>query len=542
MGYRDEAGDALRTLLKWFQGAPTPHPQADFGGFPPPGATPGPRGPRVPVDPDADFAGLPVTDLPGTAAPSVLPRAAAGAAALGAAGLGAMAMRDGEPVVTSGGEADLAAEVPPLQVADDPAVAPAAKPAPSAPTSDRDRLRAGMAQQPMVLRPEVQRRQAADAILGQDAAARQAVRAAAARASQDQAAARRQAELQALEDEYNAERDSYDPTGRPRLVTTPLSDRAGGCTFRTRPDGSVEVVDNAPTEAESRADFQRWADQTPGSDRQAQYNPQGYAEWRAGVGEKISEDAQHELAISADPMAAKYRREAEKRQAESNISTRQKIYEARANPLDRNKITPEEQGRRDAVVRRAQARQNPLEYLGRGDDINDWQRMVVADSMLRNGAGPMTPLGVQAQQLHNIADVVKRAMTAVGPQLSAGMQAAQDITADAKARAANPHATGMQDLAQGNWRTEQAGAVIDAERKRHDTTWGGFSYDNERKLAETLQKPPYNLPPAEAEAAAYDSAERGRFIWNQGGGPAGQQRTPAPSPARPATVPDWTGG
>lgn len=49
---------------------------------------------------------------------------------------------------------------------------------------------------------------------------------------------------------------------------------------------------------------------------------------------------------------------------------------------------------REAVIRRAQAQQNPLEYLGR-DDINDWQRMAMAERFLRQPQA-MTPLGVEA--------------------------------------------------------------------------------------------------------------------------------------------------
>lgn len=50
--------------------------------------------------------------------------------------------------------------------------------------------------------------------------------------------------------------------------------------------------------------------------------------------------------------------------------------------------------RRASVVRRGVARGNPLEYLGR-DDVNDWQRMVVAEQFLR-APQEMTPLGVDA--------------------------------------------------------------------------------------------------------------------------------------------------
>ena len=62
-----------------------------------------------------------------------------------------------------------------------------------------------------------------------------------------------------------------------------------------------------------------------------------------------------------------------------------------------------------ARVRRAQASQNPMEYLGR-DDINDWQRMVMAERFLRTGQ-TLTPLGVDARQLDRAAQWAGQAVT-----------------------------------------------------------------------------------------------------------------------------------
>lgn len=58
------------------------------------------------------------------------------------------------------------------------------------------------------------------------------------------------------------------------------------------------------------------------------------------------------------------------------------------------------QARQDAYIRRSQAMQNPLEYIGR-DDINNWQRMIAADRMLRGGFTGPTPLGVDAVGAQN---------------------------------------------------------------------------------------------------------------------------------------------
>lgn len=50
---------------------------------------------------------------------------------------------------------------------------------------------------------------------------------------------------------------------------------------------------------------------------------------------------------------------------------------------------------RDIITRRAQLRNNPMEYLGR-DDVDDWQRMVMARALV--GASGFTPVEMQAQQ------------------------------------------------------------------------------------------------------------------------------------------------
>lgn len=79
------------------------------------------------------------------------------------------------------------------------------------------------------------------------------------------------------------------------------------------------------------------------------------------------------------------RRDMEYRQAEQRAMMR---------PRTSGKSDAMVAGNRDAVIRRAQARQNPLEYMGR-DDINDWQRMAAAETMLRVPQ-TMTPLGAEA--------------------------------------------------------------------------------------------------------------------------------------------------
>lgn len=50
---------------------------------------------------------------------------------------------------------------------------------------------------------------------------------------------------------------------------------------------------------------------------------------------------------------------------------------------------------RDIIARRAQLRNNPMEYLGR-DDVDDWQKMVLARRLV--GSSGFTPVEMQAQQ------------------------------------------------------------------------------------------------------------------------------------------------
>lgn len=112
-----------------------------------------------------------------------------------------------------------------------------------------------------------------------------------------------------------------------------------------------------------------------------------------------------------------------------------------------------------------------------------------------------------------------------------------------KAREANPAAAGAGDVSGKNYDSPEAVAELDRLAEAHDTSWGGFSYDNERSMARALMGPPYNLPQAEAEALAYRYAERRR--WTSGGQPASAASgTSAPAPTPPPARPNpWaTGG
>lgn len=210
-----------------------------------------------------------------------------------------------------------------------------------------------------------------------------------------------QASQQRFEDDYNA---AVGPTS----LAPPLPERAGRFEFRPKAGGGVEAVDTAPGEAESRAEFAKWASASPGSARQAQYDPQAFAAWEQAQADKRQAQYANEretYGVADGPgwanrltpeqaSARQARADSDARQANSNRDVRQAIFEARS--LARNQPSEDELTRRAAVVRRAQARGNPLEYLGR-TDVGDWQKMVASQALLAGRTPDTTPLSVQAK-------------------------------------------------------------------------------------------------------------------------------------------------
>lgn len=115
----------------------------------------------------------------------------------------------------------------------------------------------------------------------------------------------------------------------------------------------------------------------------------------------------------------------------------------------------------------------------------------------------------------------------------------QRAALEQRAREANPAAAGASDVAAGKPETPEAQAELDRLAESMDTSLGGFSYDDEARLANALQRPPYSMSQAEAEATAYRYAEKRRWFWNRGGGPGGNRPNGAP-PASPP--PGYPGG
>jgi hypothetical protein len=147
--------------------------------------------------------------------------------------------------------------------------------------------------------------------------------------------------------------------------------------------------------------------------------------------------------------------------------------------------------------------------------------------------GP-TPLGVEAMHNQQLTDLGLRVAQGRGFQQVTPEQAALAAQqADTQLRQTNPSAAGVKDIADGRWDSEQGIGEIDRLRDSMDNDWGGFSYESEQRLARRLQEPPYNMKPAEAEAAAWASANRERWWFNQTSEPA-RPRPVTVKPAAPA--------
>lgn len=353
--------------------------------------------------------------------PSVAPKAVAGAAGAGlSAGMIGLGMFGEEPAVTSGGEADLAADVPPLVVPVDDAVAPT--PARKSPLA-----RAVDEAQAFEIAPGT----APDTAGPTSLQPADGLRAAVGRGSlypEEAALVAREREME----------DTAEALGMPRQNTLPQhmrdaaagNDMVGRFRFVHSPTG-LRAVDTTPSEAEQRAAFTRWANAEPGSDRQRQYSPAGAAEWDAKVAGNISRWAQEDLAVSADPELAAARRAAEKKAFDDRI--------ARRDFLENDPRTQAIRGKRearDAMLEnnRRLLQQHPFLTLG-DKGLNEWQQFVLSQNMLRGDQKVTDPNAVKAQQLNNIGDVIKRSLTAA----AAGMQ--PQAVSDAQAAAAAAGAT-----------------------------------------------------------------------------------------------------
>lgn len=331
-----------------------------------------------------------------------------------------------------------------------------------------------------------------------------------------------------------------------------------GQTFYTS-DGTAIPVGREPTpqEVEAERKWYEWANQTPGSERQALYDPQAYEAHREGVREGIRNRAQwEELTFGTGPdrkaTPLQQQNRQARRAAEERVRTAQRgrFYEQKLqNETGMPAGTPIEVMEAERFRQRDAARSADL--ASRRDNLRNqrllmapgakgvanainmlppgWREVAILDRLTEGRVGGPTPLGVEALGAQN-------ALRFMNNEAMAGMdplrrQAAQDQM-DMQRRQQVPELAGQQDIAAGNSQTPEARDHLEGLAERHDTTAGGFSYQDEARLAETLQRPPYNMPQAEAEALAYDLAQERR--WISGARP--EERSPPPagqSPARP---------
>lgn len=162
--------------------------------------------------------------------------------------------------------------------------------------------------------------------------------------------------------------------------------------------------------------------------------------------------------------------------------------------------------RRAAVVRRAQARYNPLEYMNR-PDVDDWSKMVAADALLRRGHQGATPLDVD--QATQTALALREQRMALGAGFQPRTPEEQKIIQDkaaAEQRQNDPATAGVRDIQGGNFETGQARDVLREVAKPFDTNWlGGAPESAFPQVKERLMGPPYNLKEEQAAIAAREA-------------------------------------
>jgi hypothetical protein len=357
--------------------------------------------------------------------------------------------------------------------------------------------------------------------------------------------------------------------------------------------------DPTPEQIENYRNFhEKWANETPGSERQARYNPEAYEEFREGVRQDIQDNARKDKeaygtgvtdpAVRADlglaPLApeqqeARARRqrsedrvaEAEREVRIARLARQAGVTRAEARammdkeragmqpagaaplPLNAAQRRQETQGLRDRAGTRRDAelaaRQEALRSQrmllapgGRGmvNAINElpdeWRNIAILDRITQGRVGGPTPLGVDAVGAQNALRFLNNeAIAGMDPLKRQQAQAMLDM----QRRQNMPELAGQADIAAGNPQTPEAVAHLNSLAGRFDDTYFGFSYENEMALAAELQKPPYNMPQAEAEATAYRLAEKRR--WLSGGTPGGRPRAGA-APAAPPPPPPGEGG
>lgn len=324
-----------------------------------------------------------------------------------------------------------------------------------------------------------------------------------------------------------------------------------------------------PERIAARRDFNEWANQTPGTERQALYDPAGYEEFREGVRQDIQDSAQADAAmygtgpddngrrarLGLPPLTADQetlradRAESENRvrQAQRGRFYEDKLmvdagltppkpgpgagiqdleraafrgrYARRQAELDRRKQNRIDQ----AMMAGGQPTGGPFGTRATTTAINQlgpgWREIALLDRLTQGRVGGPTPLAVEGANAAAAAQMAQQAMVAF-LRNNPGATPEQAAAAQQQLRGLNPAAAGAQDIARGQLDTPEAQAEMSRLSESLDNTWGGMSADNEAAMAATLQRPPYNLDQPTAEEMAYRYAQKRRWSSRQRNAPA----------------------
>ncbi|NBW10864.1 MAG: hypothetical protein EBR82_22830 [Caulobacteraceae bacterium] len=372
-----------------------------------------------------------------------VPAAAAGAAATLAPAAALLLSDDETPAVTSGGTAELAAEVPALAVAPDEEVkaqpTPASKPSPPARSRPNPNIRGdAFYSQPGVFDNDRRHAELVAAGMTPEAAATKmaqdyfAAYDARAQARADAAMQRKQGPV------YGPDSVVYDADGRPHLRAEqqvvlrpgqkidPITGRATNMSDRERDD-------------QARARFRDWVNEEPGSRRQGQYNPAGWDQWYQTIVDRQHQDylADAEKYGSAEGKDWRERLTPEQAQARADRAADESArFQQRVAARALLKSDPRVMARQAELDRRARNRQlmtqHPFITLG-DPDINEWQKFVLAQGMAPEGARVTDPNAVSATHNEQAMELAKRFSTGQGfQQLTPEQQRLLEIEVRAK--------------------------------------------------------------------------------------------------------------
>lgn len=247
------------------------------------------------------------------------------------------------------------------------------------------------------------------------------------------------------------------------------------------PDGTRIPVGREPTAADMREEeaWHDWRDETPGSDRQAKYNPAGYEEFREGVRQEIRNRAREQLATYGDGLADPTKKQLDARDdrkaseervrkaqrgrfyqdklmIDAGVATPRPGPDAGIEELERAAFRNRYARRQAELESRKQARIDqammaggqptggPLGTRATTTAINQlgpgWREIALLDRLTQGRVGGPTPLGVEQFQAQAIAQGVGRALTGalanINPQAAEVMSRQRDMALRQKAGAA----------------------------------------------------------------------------------------------------------